>query len=136
MQFDYWHIRRYFSLTQTEPDEVLPFGEPPIVLGNVVMLPEPVWKVIVATVLDGGAVDLFKNWKWDSPLPASSTRELLRALSATIANIATTGELRLPADLDRADWVDSDTALLALRTMQNLLTLATERTSAVETWTE
>jgi hypothetical protein len=136
MYFDYWHIDRNLRLADMSPEETLPFGEPPIVIGRLISIPEPVWTTVVATVLADGTDDVFSNWRWETPLPPTDASVLLRGFDRSITNVATTGEIIPAADLGPEDRTDAGTLLPVLRAVRDLLALAVTRDSAVETWTE
>ncbi|MEU8636521.1 hypothetical protein AB0C38_30505 [Amycolatopsis sp. NPDC048633] len=136
MYVNYWHIDRNFRLADMPREETLPFGEPPIVLGRMVSIPEPVWTTIIATILTGDTEDFFSTWKWETPLPTTDASALVEIFDRSISNVVITGEITPAADLSPEDRTNADTLLPALRAVRDLLALAVARDSAVETWTE
>jgi hypothetical protein len=135
MHLDYWHIRRYLTLEGTS-EEPLPYGAPPLVVGSVVSLPEPVWRTAVATVVAHGASSVFAGWKWRSPLSTNAAASLLGSLQSTISSVEEARTLTYPNDLGEDDQPDVDTVLTALGAIRDLLALAVQQDKAVVTWND
>jgi hypothetical protein len=136
MKLDFSHIQRYLRLQGTTETDVLPFGLPPLVIGNVVTISEPVWKTVVATLLNLGSPDLFSNWRWQRPLIPSRAQVLLTAVEQAVSTVENTACIVYPDSLADETRPESARVLSALFAVRDLLHLAVSRGQAVETWAE
>lgn len=131
---DLWHQRRLLRIEGHEAD--LSFGGRPFVVGNVVSLPEPIWRTLVETAVINGAPDLFAGWSWDHPLDSSSAERLGQALMTTVDTVARTRVVKIPTNIADAHQPDPDIVLTALRAVQPLLASAASLHAHVETWVD
>ena len=136
MAFDYWHQRRTLRLEEATDEEVLPFGGPPFVIGNVVWFPEPVWRALVLTALDQGVPDVFTDWRWEAPLSIDSARELAKRLPTVSEVVAHSGVFVPPPDLSVDLQPDAEVVSNALRALQELASLAARNGRRIESWVE
>ncbi|GAA2978266.1 hypothetical protein [Actinokineospora diospyrosa] len=134
MGFDNWHIERYLRVRGY--DQPLPFGAPPVVLGEVVTAPEPVWRALVATATAHGAPPVFADWDFDHPLSAAHAAELGPALGRVRDAVVESGRFAQPEDLDETKPVPAKDVLLLLGAVYDLLAFAVRREAAIETWTD
>jgi hypothetical protein len=135
MTYDYWHIHRHLRLQGTS-GETLPFGQPPTVIGNLVYLPEPVWRTAVETARTLGMADIFTGWKWERPLTVSAAAAVIPVLETIVEQVGRTRIVTHPPDLAKDRLPDVDAVIAALRALLDLLVLARERDKAVENWAE
>jgi hypothetical protein len=131
---DFWHQRRLLRIEEHDAD--LAFGGRPFVIGNVVTVPEPIWRTLVETAVTNGAPDLFAGWSWDHPLDSGSAERLAQALVTTIDTVARTRTVQIPESIADAHQPDPDIVLTALRAVQPLLTSAAALHARVETWVD
>lgn len=136
MYYDYWHLRRQLRLQGSGPEDFLPFGAPPIVIGDVVSFPEPIWRTATTTAVKRGAPQVFASWRWESPLSTSDANRLLISLRSLMTDVQRERIILHPQDTSEADQPDVDSVLIALDAIEKLLSLAIEQNCAIETWVE
>lgn len=137
MKYDYWHIHRYLRLQGSDEDDVLPFEAEPMVVGNVVSMREPVWQAAVATARQLGVADMFRSWNRGQPLSPSVAASTLPSLTAAIAKLDDEpGAVTFPPDLAEDLLPDASAVRTALYALRELLKLAVDRRTAVETWAD
>jgi hypothetical protein len=136
MRFDYWHIQRFLRIQGMREEEELDFGSPPIVIGNVVTLPEPIWQTVIATALAHGAPNVFMKWRWQNPLTTADVVRLLSVLRPIIANQPKEVSITYPNDLAEDNRPDAGRVIAALQALEQLLIRAAKWNRAVETWND
>ncbi|MFJ6012032.1 hypothetical protein [Streptomyces sp. NPDC092952] len=136
MKFDYWHIRRSFRLVDMREGDILPFGKPPYVIGEVVTCPEPLWRTVVSTANSLGASDSLTQWTWKKPLPPQEAQIVSQFLENLINHLKEGESLQYPEDQDDDDLLDKSTVMTFIQSLGDLLTLAAQRSSITETWSE
>jgi hypothetical protein len=136
MKHDYWHLHRCLRLQGSGDDDALPFEAGQMVMGNVVSMREPVWRAAVATAHRLGVPDVFRTWTWDHPLPPSAAASTLPSLTAALATLDATGEVTFPPDLAEDLRPSSSAVRTAVYALRELLALAVDHKTAVETWTD
>lgn len=134
MASDYWHLVRFFRLVGAGDDDTLPFGAPPLVIGPLVTMREPVWRSARATLVAHGTPDVFDSWVWDKPLQPSAAARLLHNLDQLIADVESTGVVLYSDDLAEDDRPHPRRVIAAIQALRNLLVEAVSRSSDVETW--
>jgi hypothetical protein len=136
VRYDYWHLRRYLRLEDSGSEDTLPFGEPPVVIDNIVTVREPVWRAAVSTALEHGVPNIFDRWRWQHPLPVELAAELLPSIQRALDRAEKTRTIVYPDDLSDDAFPHPDAVLTVLRAVRDLLSLGIERDRAVETWTD
>lgn len=117
-------------------DEDLPFGEPPFVVGPVVAMAKPIWQSALATALATGSGANLPEWSWQAPLGADAADSVANRLDDVADEIERTGRIVVASDIADDLAPDAPVVLEALRALVELLRLAAERHSRVQTWVE
>jgi len=134
VKFNYWHQHRYFRLEGS--DEDLPFGEAPFVVGPVVAMAEPIWQSALATTLAKGSGANLPEWSWQGPLAPDAADTVANLLDDVADEVERTRRIVVASNIADDLAPDAPVVLEGLRALVELLRLAAQRRTRVQTWVE
>jgi hypothetical protein len=133
VKYDYWHLNRLFAIEGAE-GQALPFGGPPTVYGDVVVLAEPVWRAAMATATRHGVPSVFELLPPRGGLAVADAQAWTAAAQQLLTG--TSYPVAYPEELDDTSLPDEAAVRSALNVIRQLLEHAASQGRRVVTWGE